>query len=94
MIEISESKVDKLSEHASKALKHIGRLMECVEEIYGDDEMGERRGDDRDGRYGNRYDGVGRYGNRYDMRDDEDWGDDEIGERRGRSSRTGRYTRR
>ena len=52
---------------------------------------------ERDGSYGNRYDGMGergRYGMRggYGMRDDEDWDEDEMmGERRRRSRRTGRY---
>ncbi len=96
MIEISEDKVSGLSEHLEKGLRHIGKAMQCIDELSQESRMGERGGY---GRYGNRYDGGGRYGNRYGMRDDEDewedYGDDPyMGERRGRSSRTGRYVRR
>jgi hypothetical protein len=91
MIEISESKKEKLSEHIEKALHEMGKAMACVENFGS---MGERMGD---GRYGNRYDEMGergRYGMRggYGMRDDEDWEDDDMmGERRRRNRRTGRY---
>lgn len=91
MIEISESKKEKLSEHIEKALHEMGKAMACVEQFGS---MGERQGD---GSYGNRYDDMGergRYGMRggYGMRDDEDWDEDEMmGERRRRSRRTGRY---
>lgn len=95
---IEESVMD-IKEHASKALKHMGKLMECVEELCEDAQMGERGG------YGNRYgnrgggysggNGGGNYGNRYGNREDDGWDDDDdFGERRGRSSRTGRYVRR
>lgn len=97
---IEESVMD-IKEHASKALKHMGKLMECVEDLCEESQMGERGGY---GRYGNRggYSGGGNsgggYGNRYGNREDEDWDDDDdydrMGERRGRSSRTGRYVRR
>ena len=87
MVEISESKIDKLAEHAEGAIKHVGKLMQCIEELSEEGSMGERGG-----RYGNRYDGGTRYGNRYGMRDEEDW--DDMGERRGRSAISGRYTRR
>ena len=90
MIQIEESKKEKLSEHIEKALHEMGKAMACVENFGS---MGER-----DGSYGNRYDDEmgmrGRYGNRsgYGMRDDEDWDEDEMmGERRRRSRRTGRY---
>lgn len=96
---IEESVMD-IKEHASKALKHMGKLMECVEDLCEESQMGERGGY---GRYGNRggygggYSGGG-YGNRYGNREDEEWDDDDdydrMGERRGRSSRTGRYVRR
>jgi hypothetical protein len=91
MIEISESKKEKLSEHIEKALHEMGKAMAICEQFGS---MGERQGD---GSYGNRYDDMGergRYGMRggYGMRDDEDWDEDEMmGERRRRSRRTGRY---
>jgi hypothetical protein len=91
MIEISESKKEKLSEHIEKALHEMGKAMACVEQFGS---MGERQGG---GSYGSRYDEMGergRYGSRggYGMRDDEDWDEDEMmGERRRRSRRTGRY---
>lgn len=101
---IEESVMD-IKEHASKALKHMGKLMECVEELCEESQMGERGGYGNrggGGSYGNRYGnrggyggGSGGYGNRYGNREDEDWDeDDDFGERRGRSSRTGRFVRR
>lgn len=89
MIEISESKKEKLSEHIEKALHELGKAMACVEQFGG--EYGHR-----DGSYGNRYDDMGMRGSSsrggYGMRDDEDWDEDEMmGERRRRSRRTGRY---
>lgn len=90
MIQIEESKKEKLSEHIEKALHELGKAMSCVEQFGG--EYGQRGGS-----YGNRYDDMGMrgsYGSRggYGMRDDEDWDEDEMmGERRRRSRRTGRY---
>lgn len=87
-IKITTKKKEKMSEHAEKALKHMGKLMQCIEELGEDDDMGER--------YGNRYEG-GNYGNRYGNRftgerDDEDDDDDyTMHERRRRSRTTGRY---
>lgn len=94
-IRITSKKREKMSEHAEKALKHMGKLMQCIEEL-GDDDMDERYGS---GRYGS---GGGSMGERYPMggrmngRDDwEDDDDDErmpqMGERRRRAS-NGRYT--
>ena len=91
MIQIEESKLDKMSEYAEKMLKYGGKLMSCIEEMSEESGMGER------GRMNYRDEGrqsYGRYGNRggYGMRDDEDWDEmEEIGERRRRSRRTGRY---
>jgi hypothetical protein len=99
MIEIEESKVDKMSELAEKMLKYGGKLMSCIEELSEESGMGERGG------YGNRGSG-GSMGNRYIERDgaggnrtggygnrDEDWEEDEqMGERRGVKG-TGRYSR-
>lgn len=94
-IRITNKKREKMTEHAEKALKHMGKLMQCIEEL-GDDDMDERYGS---GRYGS---GGGSMGERYPMggrmngRDDwEDDDDDErmpqMGERRRRAS-NGRYT--
>ena len=79
MIEISESKKEKLSEHIEKALHELGKAMACVEQFGG--EYGHR---DSDEHYGMR---SGRMG----YRDHEDWDDDDMGERRRRSRSTGRY---
>ena len=104
MIEIEESKLDKMADYTEKMLRYGGKLMQCITDIdekYGerDDEMGDssRYGS---GRMHNRYDGS--YGSRYDMRsgsmnyrDDEDWDDEEMHERRGgrrrRRDSRGRY---
>ena len=89
-IKITEKKKEKMAEHAEKALKHLGKLMQCVEELGEEDGMGERYGS----RYGGR-EGSGGYGNRYGSRMGERDEDDEedyepMGERRRRSS-SGRY---
>lgn len=95
MIEITESKAEKLSEHIEQGLRHMGKAMQCVEEMMEGHEMGERRTSPEYGYrsyYGNRYSS---YGNRGSMgyRDDEDWEDGEMHERRGRRRRDsmGRY---
>ena len=98
MIEVSESKVSKMSEYAEDALHAMGRLMSCISSLENGG-YGERS----EGRYGNRY-GVdmgyrhddeemrmgirGRMGYR-EMDDD----DEDFGERRGRRRRDsmGRY---
>lgn len=93
MIEISESKMDKLSEHIEQGLRHMGKAMQCVDEWMSEKGMDERRG------YGNRNPYVSRYGGgSMGYRDDEEWDemderyDDEMGERRGRRRRSnGRY---
>lgn len=87
MIEISESKKEKLSEHIEKALHEMGKAMAAVEQM-GGGEYGHRYGDEMGmrGDYGSR----GNYGSRMGYRDDED---DEMmwGERRGvRGSGRGR----
>ena len=103
IVEISESKIGKLSEHIEKGLRHIGKAMQCVDEWSEEGGFGERgdrsRGGMRDdSSYGNRYGGMG-YSHPYGERDDDDWEDDDeyrpgLGERRGRSRRTGRYVHR
>lgn len=98
VIEINESKFDKMSEYTEKMLKYGGKLMSCLEEL------GEEHGyGHRGGSYGNRYDYMGGrysdYGSRYGMgyRDEEDWDDDDdtMGQRRGgrgrRRDSRGRY---
>ena len=99
MIEIEESKVDKMSELAEKMLKYGGKLMSCIEELSEESGMGQRGGSygNRGGQggggsMGNR---EGGYGNRggYGERDDEEWEDmEQMGERRGVRG-TGRYSR-
>ena len=99
MIEVSESKVSKMSEYAEDALHAMGRLMSCLSSLEGG--YGERS----EGRYGNRY-GGGDMGYRYDDEEmrmgmrgrsmgyrEMDDDDEEFGERRGRRRRDsmGRY---
>lgn len=104
MIQIEESKLDKLAENAEKMLKYGGKMMSAIEEMCEESGMGQRSGG-----YGNRGgQGGGSYGGRYgqgggsmNYRDDEEWGDwdeeddDEMmmGQRRGRRRRDsrGRY---
>ena len=98
LIEISESKVGKMSEYAEDALHAMGRLMSCISSLENGG-YGERS----EGRYSNRYGGDmgyrhedeemrmgmrGRMG--YREMDDED---EDFGERRGRRRRDsmGRY---
>ena len=96
MIEISESKKEKLSEHIEKALHEMGKAMACVEQFGG--EYGHRMGM-RGGSYGNRYDDMGMrdsYGSRGGDMGYREWEDDDdegYGERRGRRRRDsmGRY---
>lgn len=91
MIEISESKFDKLSEYTEKMLKYGGKIMSCLSELEEESGMGHRggygmRGGQGGGSYGGRYgQGGGSMGNRYNerggqggsmnYRDDEEWGD-------------------
>jgi hypothetical protein len=53
IIEITESKVEKMSDYAEKMLKYGGKLMQCIEELSGGESMGrrERYYDDDDERY-------------------------------------------
>lgn len=104
MIQIEETKMEKLSEHIENSLKHMGKAMQCVEEWMEEGGMGQREGGyyGNRGGYGmrsyvNRYGGGSmgnRYGERggYGMRDEEEWEDyEEMGERRGvRGSGRGR----
>lgn len=100
LIEISESKVNKMSEYAEDALHAMGRLMSCISSLENGG-YGERS----EGRYGNRYGGgdidyrhedeemrMGMRGHSMGYREMED-DDDDFGERRGRRRRDsmGRY---
>ena len=81
IIKITENKKEKLSDYAEKALKNMGKLMQCIEDL-DDEDMGERYDDDddddnmgeRDGYRGGGYNGGG-----------------SMGERRRSSLRTGRF---
>ena len=104
MIEISDSKVEKMSEYVEDMLWAGGELMHCLEKMKGESGYGERggqgygrngsRGGNRGGSYGNRYDememrdGYGSRGSMGYRDEDDDW--EEMGERRRRDSR-GRY---
>lgn len=96
MIEIETKEMDKASEYAEKALKYMGKVMQCLTEWGEEGGYSERSGHgggSYDSRYGmrSRYDNYGQRGD-YGYRDEEDWEmDDEMGERRRRSRRTGRY---
>lgn len=82
IIEITESKVEKMSDYAEKMLKYGGKLMQCIEELSGGESMGrrERYYDDDD----ERYDEMGERGGYGDRGG--------YGERRGVRG-TGRYSR-
>lgn len=95
MIEIETKDVQHASDYAEKALKYMGKVMQCISSWEDESGMGERSGS-----YGGRYGGRGGYGSRGSMgyRDDEDWEDmderyEDMGERRGRRRRDsrGRY---
>ena len=73
IIEITENKMEHLAENVEKALKYMGKVMQCVEEMKDSSRMGERYEDDDDReeymneRYGNRgsrSDGGGQFGMR------------------------------
>lgn len=81
IIKVPRSKVEEMSETASKMLRYGGKLMQCLEDMQDEDEMGERN-------MNYRYP-MGMRG-RMGHRDEEDEDDDEMGERRRRNSR-GRY---
>lgn len=93
MIEITEKKAHKLSEHLEEGLRHIGKAMQCVDAWFEDSSMGER--DDRYGmphKYGKYHgDMAERYiGHRGPVSFRDEWDEEEMGERRRRDSR-GRY---
>lgn len=90
IIEITETKIDKMAEYAEEMLRYGGKLMQCIDAL-GEDHYGERGG-----RYGKRMDDYGSRGGSMNYRDDEEWDDDDMmGERRGgrrrRRDSMGRY---
>lgn len=95
IVEITEKKVEKLSEHIEQGLRHLGKAMSCVEEWMSESGMGERS-NGYGNRYGNRYEDMGSRGgdgNRGGMnyRDEDEWEEEQMmGERRRRRS-NGRY---
>lgn len=99
IIEITETKMDKLSEHVEQGLRHLGKAMQCIDEWMQEGGMGERGGmnyreHEEYGRYGKHSGGMNE---RYPMRGamgyrDEDWDDEDIDERRNRRRDSrGRY---
>lgn len=98
MIEITESKMNKLSEHVEESLRHMGKAMQCIDAWMEDSEMSHRGGYGQRNVYSSRYGNRGGYGSRYGggsmgYRDDE-WEDEDemMGERRGRRRDSrGRY---
>ena len=97
MIEISDSKVDKMSEYVEEMLWAGGELMHCLEKMKGGSGYGERGGmnyrESEDyGRYGKHSGGMNERYPYMGMRDDEDY-EDEMNERRGgrRRRSNGRY---
>lgn len=93
VIEISDSKIDKMSEYVEDMLWAGGELMHCLEKMKGESgyghressrgsRYGERSGQGYRGSYGSRYDEMGergRYGSRGSMgyRDEEEWDEEE-----------------
>ena len=98
MIEIETKEMDKASEYAEKALKYMGKVMQCLTEWEDESDYGERSGSSRGGSsnagsYGSRYGMRSRYdnyGSRMGYRDEEEEWEEQMGERRRRDSR-GRY---
>lgn len=96
-IEISDSKISKMSECVEEILNKGGELMWMLEKAEGGSGWGERsegrssRYGER-GSYGNRYDYMDERGGRMGYRDEDDW-EEEMQERRGRRRRDsrGRY---
>lgn len=94
MIEIETKEMDKASEYAEKALKYMGKVMQCLTEWGEEGGYGERGGQESYSRsmMGSRG-GYGMRGGDMSYRDEEEWDDEMMGERRGRRRRDsmGRY---
>ena len=97
MIEITEKKYEKLSDHIEESLRHLGKAMSCISEIgepYGfgyRDEYEDSEHKDKQHYSRSMMGSRGRYG--YMGYKDDEWDEDEYGERRGRRRRDsrGRY---
>lgn len=96
MIEIETKEMQKASEYAEKALKYMGKVMQCISS-WEDEAYGERGGmnyreHEEYGRYGKHDGGMNERYPYMGMRDDEDY-EDEMNERRGgrRRRSNGRY---
>ena len=97
MIEIETKEMQKASEYAEKALKYMGKVMQCISS-WEDEAYGERGGmnyreHEEYGRYGKHSGGMNERYPYMGMRDDEDY-EDEMNERRGgrrRRDSMGRY---
>ena len=93
VIEITEDKREKLSHNVEKALKYMGKVMQCIDTLDDDEEMGYRENESRGyrGDMGNREPMGRRRGGSMGERDDDWEDDDDMGERRGvRGSGRGR----
>lgn len=92
MIEISDSKIDKMSEYVEEMLWAGGELMHCLEKMKGGHGYGHK--DHDESRYShyheNPHDVMPARG-RMGYRGDDEWDEDDMNERRRRSRRTGRY---
>lgn len=94
VIEITEDKREKLSHNVEKALKYMGKVMQCLDTLDDDEDMGYRENESGGyrGGMGNRQP-MGRRTNGGSIGErEDDWDDDEpMGERRRRSRTTGRF---
>ena len=61
MVEITESKVEKMFDYAEKLMKYGGKLMECLEDLPNGEGMGQRSRDYDDEDYDD-YDDMGERG--------------------------------
>lgn len=104
VIEIEESKLDKLADYTEKMLRYGGKMMSCLTEM--DEKYGERDSESRNSRYGSRYGEREEYGMRggygsrsgsmgyreeWDDDDDDDMMHERRGGRRRRRDSRGRY---
>ena len=96
MIEIETKEMEKASEYAEKALKYMGKVMQCIssweDEAYGELGGMNYREHEEYGRYGKHSGGMNERYPYMGMRDDEVY-EDEMNERRGgrRRRSNGRY---
>ena len=94
VIEITEDKREKLSHNVEKALKYMGKVMQCLDTLDDEEDMGYRENESGGyrGGMGNRQPmGRRRGGGSMGERDDDWEDDDDMGERRRRSRTTGRF---